>query len=67
MIRIGIDPAFRAGGFGLAIYDTKERTMSFRDFADLIEFWEWLYSEESPKIATCIIENSNLQNCTFEV
>ena len=66
MIKIGIDPAFRVDGFGLAIYDTKEKTMGFRNFENFVVFLGWLNSEESPEAATCIIENSNLQNCTFD-
>lgn len=66
MIRIGIDPAFRIGGFGVAIFDSSDRTMRFLGFADLIEFYDWLCSEESPEYAKCVIENSNLQNCTFD-
>ena len=66
MIRIGVDPAFRIGGFGVAIFDNSDRTMRFLDFADLIEFYDWLMSEESPEFAKCVIENSNLQNCTFD-
>jgi hypothetical protein len=66
MIRIGIDPAFRIDGFGIAIFDSSDRTMSFKMFADFIEFFEWLNNEDSPKVAKCVIENSNLQNATFD-
>lgn len=65
-IRIGIDPAFRVGGFRVCIFDKSDRTMRFLKFSDLIEFYDWLKSMESPAEAICIIENSNLQNVSFD-
>ena len=66
MIRIGVDPAFREGGFMIAIYDTTDLSMRFKMFKEVLDYYDWLRSEEAPERATCIIEDSNLQNHTFD-
>lgn len=63
---IGVDPAFRKGGFAIAILDRVEKTCVFKMFADVIEFAFWLASEEAPSDDYFVcVENSNLQNVTL--
>ena len=66
-IRIGIDPAFRKGGFGCCIID-ESREVAFRYFTGFLDFLLWLWSEESPAkdaAVSIVIENSNMQDVTF--
>lgn len=65
MIQIGIDPAFRKNGFAIAIIDEyKEvRTIRFKSFLD---FLNWLNCD-APERAIAVVENSNLQNKTFDM
>lgn len=66
-IRIGIDPAFRKDGFGCCIID-ESREVAFRYFTGFLDFLLWLWSEESPAreaAVSIVIENSNLQDVTF--
>lgn len=66
MVRIGVDPAFRKGGFYIAIYDSSDRSMRFKGFKSVLDYYDWIRSDEAPEKATCIIEDSNLQNHTFD-
>lgn len=63
-IYIGVDPAFRKGGFWAAIFDAKAKTMIFKSF-DLLTWHDWLRSDEAPAVCFVLVENSNLQNTTF--
>lgn len=62
-IYIGVDPSFRKGGFWAAILDEENR-MTFKPF-DLLTWHDWLRSDEAPAVCFVMIENSNLQNLTF--
>ena len=62
---IGIDPAFRQGGFLVAILDKTDNTVNYIKCVNgFIDFYKW-FSSESPTDAIICIENSNLQNTTF--
>ena len=66
-IYIGIDPAFRKNGFSIAIIDYSDRTVNFKTFKNgFIDFSSWLL-HDSPQSAVVCIENSNLQNSTFDM
>ncbi len=63
-IKIGIDPAFREGGFAICLIEGRDvRFVSFKNF---LAFVSWLIHER-PENARVCIENSNLQNVTFSV
>lgn len=67
-IRIGIDPAFRKRGFGCCIID-ETNEVGFRSFEGFLDFITWLWSEESPardSNISVVVENSNLQDYTFD-
>lgn len=61
---VGIDPAFRISGFGMAILDESReaRTKIFRSFLD---FLFWIESKDVPSGALWVVENSNMQDMTF--
>lgn len=63
--RIGIDPAFRKGGFCVCVID-EDSTARFTTFSGLVAFVKWLYWE-APDQAIVTVENSNLQNKTFDM
>lgn len=64
---IGIDPAFRANGYTIAIIDATDSTVRFIQFKNgFIDFIGW-FLHESPDQAVVCVENSNLQNKTFKV
>ena len=65
MVIIGVDPAFRKGGFWACFLDTDDRTVVFRQFRDVLAWDRFLRSEDAPESAYAVIENSNLQNITF--
>ena len=64
---IGIDPAFRKNGFGVCYFDLSDRSMSFETYVDILDFQGFLNSNDSPKDAFCVIENSNMQKSTFDM
>lgn len=64
---IGIDPAFRKGGFGVCYYDLSDKSMWFVTYHTILDFQDFLNSDDAPVSALCIIENSNLQNSTFDM
>ena len=62
---IGLDPAFREGGFGAAIIEN--RVVAFgtiRNFADFLNYCDAAASVY-PRAFWCV-ENSNLDNTTYE-
>lgn len=65
-IFIGVDPAFRAGGFWVAILDMEDKTMRFLEF-DLLSWHDFLRSPDAPARCFVCVENSNLQNKTFDM
>jgi len=65
-IYIGIDPAFRTNGFAICIID-EEDTVSFKNFRNgFREFIRWVM-DDAPTNAKYCVENSNLQNSTFDM
>ena len=62
---IGVDPAFRTGGFWICVIDTVDATADFRQFASVLHFDRWLRSDEAPETAVVSVENSNMQKSTF--
>jgi len=64
MTYIGLDPAFRKGGYGAAII-TPDKVVRFPRFATFMDFIFWITDEAIPRPAVICIENSNLQNVTF--
>lgn len=65
-IYVGVDPAFRKGGFWAAILDMTDKTMVFRPF-DLLTWHDWLRSADAPEMCFVCVENSNLQNQSFDL
>lgn len=65
-VRIGVDPAFRAGGFTVCILDTSGRTAHFRVFRDVLTFDRWLQGPDAPDDALVTVENSNATNTNFD-
>ena len=70
MTHIGIDPAFRSGGFAVAII--KDKLMTYHTmksgFLDFITFMQVRFpAPEYFDKLSIIIENSNLQNVSFNM
>jgi hypothetical protein len=64
---IGIDPAFRKAGFAICIID-KTGEAQGKMFQSFLDFIQWLTTpDEAPQNAIVGIENSNLQNATFDM
>jgi hypothetical protein len=64
---IGIDPAFRKAGFAICIIDTEGEAQG-KMFKSFLDFLRWLTTlGEAPENAIVGIENSNLQNITFDM
>ena len=67
MITIGIDPAFRKTGFAIATLD-ETGEVEGRMFRSLLDFIQWVESREWPGQTVVVgVENSNLQNVTFNM
>lgn len=68
MIYVGVDPAFRAGGFKVALVDMQKKVVKFIAMRDVFEWYEFVKNELSilPDCFICI-ENSNVQNTTFNM
>jgi len=83
---LGVDPAFREGGFWACILETNtdmnpigSKTATMKQFKDAIDFDRWIYRriiyrdtahlivhDMAPDWAFSCIENSNLQNASFD-
>jgi hypothetical protein len=66
-IFIGVDPAFRAGGFVAVIIDMADKTARSITFKNLLAWHDWLRGPDAPQSAYVCVENSNLQNKTFDM
>lgn len=67
MNRIGIDPAFRKDGFVMCVID-ENNEVQFTTFPTFLHFVRWLMSpDEAPAEAIVVIENSNLDNATYDM
>lgn len=68
MIYIGVDPAFRDGGFRVAVVDMQRKCIEFRVMRDLFDWYEFVKCELSaqPNCFICI-EDSSSQNLTFDM
>ena len=64
-VYIGVDPAFRAGGFWACVLDMQDRSVRFIAYRDLLHWHDWLRSGDAPDQAFVAVENSNAQNKTF--
>ena len=64
-IKIGCDPAFRNNGFAVCICD-EDREIRFIMFKKFLHFISWVQND-CPKDAIVCIENSYLQNKTFDM
>ena len=62
--RIGIDPAFREDGMGVCVL--QDRRALFPKIEGFLHLQEWL-RDQAPRPARIIIENSNLQNASFDL
>lgn len=69
MIVIGIDPAFRANGFGVCEMNIEDITICtfkpFKSFLDVIDYLKEV-AGNGGEVYT-VVENSNLQNTTFDM
>ena len=65
MVYIGCDPAFRQNGFCIAILD-ENRELQTKTFKKFIDFIGWVQNE-MPQKSIVAIENSYLQNSTFDM
>lgn len=65
MVIIGVDPALRKNGFAICIYNVITNEVDFKvmDFIDFIVYIENL----NPVDYIFCVENSNLQNLTFDM
>ena len=63
---IGVDPAFRAGGFWACILDFREKTINFQKFENVLEWDRWLRSIHTDTPDLVVVENSNGQNASFD-
>ena len=61
---IGIDPAFRESGFTICIID-ESKEVDFKIFCSFLSFLDWIVA--APENCIVCIENSNLQNATFNM
>lgn len=61
---IGIDPAFRKSGFAICIID-EDNTVDFKKFKGFLEFLDWIW--DAPQNGVYCVENSNLQDVTFDM
>lgn len=63
---IGIDPSFRKDGFAVCVIDT-DNTAAFTIMkGGLLQFISWIL-HDAPEDAIVVVENSNLQNITFDM
>lgn len=65
-IYIGVDPAFRQGGFWACVLDMETKKANYLQFQDLLHWHDWLRSGAAPQSAIVAIENSNEQNTNFD-
>ena len=65
MVIVGIDPAFRKNGYALCINDISNNTVDFIIMNDFIQFVS--YIDNIPKDSLFCVENSNLQNLSFDM
>lgn len=63
---IGIDPSFRKSGFAACIM--RDNVADFKIFKGFLDFYKWVHAYRTPdgELTYISIENSNLQNVTFQ-
>lgn len=66
MIKIGVDPAFRKKGFVVAMLN-EENVLSFIVFENFTDFIFWVQNQMPKGNVKICIENSYLQNKTFDM
>lgn len=65
-VYIGIDPAFRESGFAICIID-EDNTVGFKMFKSFLDFLDWIYDAPDTSNSYVCVENSNLQQVTFNM
>lgn len=63
---IGIDPSFRKGGFAVCVIDEANEARFTIFKGGLLQFIGWIL-HDAPDEAIVVVENSNLQNITFDM
>jgi len=64
MIYVGVDPAYRKGGFAVAVLEKK--SMYFIKFDNVFFFYEWLKEKRAEQVSAFFcVENSDITNHTF--
>lgn len=63
---IGIDPSFRDNGFAVCLIEGNNVSFLMMK-RGLLDFLIWLFGESAPKNVVVVVENSNLQNMTFDM
>jgi hypothetical protein len=64
LVFIGVDPSFREGGFAVCVINRNDNTATMHIINRFMEYLK-LLEQYSP--AHVIVENSNLQNATFDL
>lgn len=64
-MKMGIDPAFRANGFGVVVID--DGCVYGHQIKDFFAFVDFCINSAWPDDLQIIIENSNLQNVTYDL
>lgn len=67
LVIVGIDPAFRNEGFAVAYLSVEKNTISFQTYSHLLDFFDYLRSEDFPKNPYFIIENSNETSALYKL
>lgn len=65
-IHIGVDPAFRKNGMSVCILSPNEEPY-FKTFSSFLAFYGWVAFGDAPKSAIWCVENSNMQDSTFNM
>lgn len=66
MTYLGIDPAFRKTGFAAVIINGAGEVAAYQ-FTGFLDFMQWVDGREWPNSLVVCIENSNLQNTSFDI
>ena len=61
---VGIDPSFRKDGYAVCIID-EDNTVDFKIFEGFLDFLNWVW--DAPQNAVYCVENSYLQDATFDM
>lgn len=67
LVIVGIDPAFRTDGFSVAYLSVEKKTIHFQTYSHILDFFDYLRSEDFPKNPYFIIENSNETSALYKL